>query len=220
MDQRTVSRLTASFLLLGITFFISSGCISGKKDGAAIKTAKEGKMTIYDFSVKDGEGKTVSLSQYKGKVLLIVNTATKCGLTPQYEQLQTLYEKYKDKGFEVLDFPSNQFLEQAPGTDKEISDFCTLNYGTTFPRFSKTDVNGINADPLFIWLKEQAPEDTVNSESKAFEERVKQYNDLTEKSDIKWNFGKFLIDRNGNVAGRFSPVYTPQELEEAVKNLL
>ena len=115
-------------------------------------------MNVHDFKVKDSKGGIADLSQYDGKVLLIVNTATKCGLTPQYDQLEALYKKYRDRGLEILDFPSNQFLKQAPGTDEEIEEFCTLNYGTTFPRFSKVDVNGKDADPLFAWLKEQLPE--------------------------------------------------------------
>jgi glutathione peroxidase len=205
--------VSAVFLLIGAGAAFSAG-----KKGIKNKTGE--KMTVYDFTVKDGDGKNVSLSAYKGKVLLIVNTATQCGLTPQYEQLQALYEKYKDKGFEILDFPSNQFLQQAPGTDAEISDFCALNYGTTFPRFAKSDVNGKGANPLFVWLKQQAPKDIENKESKAFEEKVKQYTNSADESDIKWNFGKFLINREGKVAGRFSPVFKPEDLEGEIANLL
>lgn len=177
-------------------------------------------MTVYDFTAKTNEGEMISLSEYKGKVLLIVNTATKCGLTPQYEALEALYQKYKDKGFVVLDFPCNQFLNQAPGTDEEISEFCTLNYNTTFPRFSKIDVNGENTHPLFIWLKEQASEDKGDEDSKAFEEKVKSLVPLAKKGDIKWNFGKFLIDRDGNVHDRYSPAYKPEQLEAEIEKLL
>ena len=157
-------------------------------------------MEIYDFTVKDAKGNDVSLSQYKGKVLLIVNTATGCGFTPQYEGLEKLYKEYKDKGFEVLDFPCNQFLNQAPGTDEEISSFCTLKYDTTFPRFKKIDVNGDNAIPLYKWLKEQKGGLFGNA--------------------IKWNFTKFLVDRNGKVVGRFSPTTPPSKIEGDIKKLL
>lgn len=177
-------------------------------------------MNIYDFKVRDNTGKEISLEQYKGKVLLIVNTATKCGLTPQYEALEALYKKYQAQGFEILDFPSNQFLKQAPGDDAEIEQFCTLNYGTTFPRFSKIDVNGKHADPLYVWLKEQAPTDKGDKKTKAFEASVKLLTLKNKKGDIKWNFGKFLIDSNGNVIARFSPAYTPEKMEEEIEELL
>ena len=177
-------------------------------------------MNIYDFTVKNNKGEEVALSTYKGKVLLIVNTATKCGLTPQYEGLEALYQKYQAQGLEILDFPSNQFLRQAPGTDEEISDFCTLNYGTTFPRFAKTDVNGDEADPLFVWLKEQAKEDIGDDHSKSFENKVRLLKPFASKGDIKWNFGKFLINKNGEVQGRYSPAYKPEQLEAAIEELL
>ena len=157
-------------------------------------------MNVYDFTVKDAAGNDVSLSKYKGKVLLIVNTATGCGFTPQYEGLEKLYKTYHDQGFEILDFPCNQFLNQAPGSDEEINNFCTLKYDTTFPRFAKIDVNGDNAIPLYQWLK---------SQEKGF---------LT--SSIKWNFTKFLIDRLGNVVGRYAPVTPPEKLEDEIKELL
>ena len=157
-------------------------------------------MNIYDFTVKDSKGHDVSLSKYKGKVLLIVNTATGCGFTPQYEGLEKLYREFKDRGFEVLDFPSNQFLKQAPGTDEQINEFCTLKYDTTFPRFKKCDVNGANAIPLYKWLKEQ---------KRGFL-----------SSAIKWNFTKFLVDRDGKVVGRFSPTTTPEKLKSKIEKLL
>ena len=130
-------------------------------------------MNIYNFTVKNNKGEDISLCQYEGKVLLVVNTATKCGLTPQYDELEALYKKYKEQGFEILDFPSNQFMGQAPGTDEEISEFCTLNHGTTFPRFSKVDVNGKDASPLYVWLKEQVADDKGDEESKSFEKKIK-----------------------------------------------
>ena len=157
-------------------------------------------MNIYDFTVKDPRGSDVNLSEYKGKVLLIVNTATGCGFTPQYEGLEKLYKEYKSKGFEVLDFPCNQFLHQAPGTDAEISDFCTLKYDTTFPRFKKIDVNGERAIPLYKWLKDQK-------------------GGIFGKA-IKWNFTKFLVDREGNVVKRYSPTTVPSKIETEIKKLL
>jgi glutathione peroxidase len=177
-------------------------------------------MPVYQFSVKNNKGENVPLSAYEGKVLLIINTATKCGLTPQYDALEALYKKYKDQGFEILDFPCNQFMNQAPGTDEEISQFCTLNHGTTFPRFAKIDVNGKKADPLYVWLKEQAPEDMGNEETKSFERKVKMFTLGNKKHDIKWNFGKFLIDKNGNVNARYSPVYGLDLLEADIEKLL
>lgn len=177
-------------------------------------------MTIYDFKVKNNKGEEVSLETYKGKVLLVVNTATKCGLTPQYKELEELYDKYKDKGLEILDFPCNQFLEQAPGTDEEISEFCTLNYGTKFPRFSKVLVNGPDTHPLYAWLKEQASVDRGNEETAAFEEKVKGLVSFEEEGAIKWNFGKFLIDKEGHVRNRFSPAYNPSLLEKEIEELL
>lgn len=177
-------------------------------------------MNIYDFTVKDNHANDVSLSEYKGKVLLIVNTATKCGLTPQYEALEAVYEKYHDRGFEVLDFPCNQFLKQAPGTDEEISEFCSLNYNTKFPRFAKVDVNGKNASPLYTWLKEQAPVDRGDAEAEAFEKKVKMLTLGNKPHDIKWNFGKFLIGPDGQVVARYSPAYTPEKLEQDIDKLL
>ncbi|MDR1753712.1 MAG: glutathione peroxidase [Eubacterium sp.] len=177
-------------------------------------------MSVYDFTVKDNRGEAVSLKKYVGKVLLIVNTATKCGLTPQYAALQELYSKCRESGFEILDFPCNQFMNQAPESDDGISEFCSLNYGTTFPRFAKIYVNGKNADPLYVWLKEQAPEDKGDERTKAFEKKVKILTLGNKKQDIKWNFGKFLIDRNGNVVARYSPAYPPENLERDIEALM
>lgn len=157
-------------------------------------------MGFYDIKVKDANEKEVSMKEYQGNVLLIVNTATGCGFTPQYEGLQKLYDKYKEQGFFVLDFPCNQFGKQAPGTNEEIHEFCTLKYNTTFPLFSKINVNGKDADPLFQYLKE-------NSKSVL-------------GKNIKWNFTKFLIDKNGNVIERFAPTVEPAKIEEKIKALL
>lgn len=157
-------------------------------------------MGLYDFKVLNNKGEEVSLSEFKGKVLLIVNTATGCGFTPQYKGLEELYKKYKEEGFEILDFPCNQFGHQAPGSDEDINSFCTLNYDTTFPRFKKIDVNGENASPLYKWLKKEKGGIFGNA--------------------IKWNFTKFLIDRNGNVIERYAPTVSPSKIEGKIKELL
>lgn len=176
-------------------------------------------MGIYDFTVKATGGADTPLSAYSGKVLLIVNTATKCGLTPQYEQLEALYRKYTDRGLEILDFPCNQFLEQAPGTDEEIDGFCKLTYHTSFPRFSKIDVNGESAHPLYVWLKSQAAE-TEDAGAEEFKGKIKGLTAFDGREDIKWNFTKFLVDRNGAVAGRFFPTFTPEALGAEIEKLL
>ena len=156
--------------------------------------------SIYDFRVKQPDGKEKNLSDYKGKVLLIVNTASLCGFTPQFEGLQKLYEKYSPKGLTVLGFPCNQFANQDPGTDEEILSFCSLNYGVTFPVFSKIEVNGTSEHPLYKFLKSKA--------SGFFSKR------------IKWNFTKFLVDKNGKVIKRFNPATKPQQLEKYIEELL
>jgi glutathione peroxidase len=176
-------------------------------------------MSIYDFTVKNYLHEDVTLSQYRGKVLLIVNTATHCGLTPQYEQLEALYRKYSSRGFELLDFPCNQFKEQAPGTDEEINQFCQLNYDTTFPRFARVDVNGDQAAPLFVFLKNQVDE-TDDADAPAFRERVKALTPFGGPKDIKWNFSKFLVNREGQVVSWFAPTYKPEDLAAAVEKSL
>lgn len=157
-------------------------------------------MTIYDFKVRKADGAEVSLADYKGKVLLIVNTATGCGFTPQYKGLQELYDKYAGQGFEVLDFPCNQFGNQAPGTDAEIGQFCEMRYKTTFPRFAKVDVNGPQAEPLFTYLK-----------------RCKG---SLLGSKIKWNFTKFLVARTGEVVARYGSTTKPEKIENDIQKLL
>jgi glutathione peroxidase len=157
-------------------------------------------MSIYDFTVKNKKDEEISLSKYQGKVLLIVNTATKCGFTPQYQGLQELYQAYQAQGFEILDFPCNQFGKQAPEDNEGIDLFCSLKYRTTFPRFSKIDVNGKNADPLYVYLKKQ------------------QKGSLG--SSIKWNFSKFLIDKEGNVVSRFGSVTKPEAIKKDIEALL
>lgn len=179
---------------------------------------------VLDFTVKDRKGNDVKLSEYKGKVLLIVNTATRCGFTPQYEELESLYKNYKEKGLEILDFPCNQFGNQAPGTEEEIHNFCTLNFGTEFPQFKKIEVNGENEDPLFTFLKKEkgfAGFDLNHPIGKILDEMMtKSDPDYTQKPDIKWNFTKFLIDRDGNVVARYEPTHDIKLIEEDIKKLL
>ena len=157
-------------------------------------------MSIYDFTAKGADGSEVSLSEFKGKVLLIVNTATGCGFTPQYDGLEALYEKYGPRGLEILDFPCNQFANQAPGTDEEIVSFCKLRFNVSFRQFSKIEVNGAGEHPLYTYLKSQK-------------------GSILGKR-IKWNFTKFLVDREGNVVGRFAPTVTPDRIEPKIEELL
>ncbi len=176
--------------------------------------------TVYDFTVKDRSGNDVSLSEYNGKVLLIVNTATGCGFTPHYEPLEAMYKDLKDKGFEILDFPCNQFANQAPDSDEEIHQFCTLKFGTEFPQFSKIEVNGENADPLFAFLAEQKPFEGFGKGLKnAALNKFAQMNNKAfgDKAYIKWNFTKFLVDREGNVISRFEPTVDMKEVRNAVE---
>lgn len=183
-------------------------------------------MNIYDIKVTKRENRKdveVSLDEYKGKVLLIVNTATACGLTPQYEALERLYRKYKDRGFEILDFPCNQFMEQAKGDDEEINTFCTAKYDTTFPRFKKIDVNGQNESPLYTYLKKAAPqrEGKGNMLMSLIIGITSRINGKSTKSnDIKWNFEKFLVDREGNVVKRYTPTITPEETDSDIQKLI
>ena len=176
-------------------------------------------MNVYDFTVKAQDGSDVSLADYKGKVLLIVNTATGCGFTPQYKELQEIYTEYKDKGLEILDFPCNQFADQAPGTDEEIHTFCTGRFGITFPQFSKIDVNGENASPLYKYL-------TANTKFEGFGHGPKGLmmngvakamdKDYKNNGNIKWNFTKILVDREGNIIGRFEPTESMDSVKKKV----
>ena len=163
-------------------------------------TAGYAQQNIYGFEMKNIKGEKVELSQYKGKVVLIVNTASKCGLTPQYEGLEALYQKYKDQGLVILGFPCNQFMGQEPGTAEEIENFCSTKYNISFPLFDKIKVNGDDADPLYKYLKETLPRDG--------------------KNDIKWNFEKFLVDKNGKPVERFLPTNKPATLEPSIEKLL
>ena len=181
---------------------------------------------IYQFSVLGAAGDTVSLADYQGKVLLVVNTATQCGFTPQYEELQKLYDLYRDKGFEILDFPCNQFGQQAPGTNEEIHEFCTGTYNITFPQMAKIDVNGADEQqsPLYAWLIAKAPFagfDTTNPIGARLDQMFRSQDSLFDRTpDIKWNFTKFLIDRDGNVVRRFEPYEGYVPVEAALKELL
>ena len=179
-------------------------------------------MSIYDYKVKNRKGEEVSLKDYTNKVLVIVNTATGCGFTPQYEGLEKLFKKYHDKGLEILDFPCNQFGNQAPGTDDEIHEFCALKYNTSFDQFMKTDVNGENEIPLYTFLKNEIAEDTISGmKNKMAMKAIEKISKTAKnKKDIKWNFTKFLVDRKGNVVGRFSPTYNPLDMEEKIKELI
>lgn len=158
-------------------------------------------MSVYDFSALDIQGNERALADYKGKVMLIVNTASKCGLTPQYEGLESLYKEYKDQGLEILGFPCNQFAQQEKGSDSEIAGFCLKNYGVSFPMFSKIEVNGEGTHPLYKFLKKEAK-------------------GILGTQKIKWNFTKFLVDQNGNVVKRFAPTVKPKDIQADIKALL
>ena len=179
--------------------------------------------TVYDFTVKDMQGNNISLSEYQGKVMLIVNTATGCGFTPHYDPLEAMYKEFREKGFEILDFPCNQFANQAPGTEEEIHDFCTLKFGTEFPQFAKIDVNGDNADPLFAYLATEMP---FNGFGKGLKNAaLSKFADMNnkkygEKTYIGWNFTKFLVDREGKVVARFEPTVDMKEVRAAVAAVL
>ena len=191
----------------------------------AVSCFGQKKKSIYDFTVKDIKGNEVSLADYQGKVLLIVNVASKCGLTPQYEGLEALYQKYKDQGLEILAFPCNQFLGQEPGTNEEIMDFCSVNYSVTFPLFDKIDVNGKAESPLYTFLKAKAPFKGYPEGSEAFAAQLDKIHKATgtgfEKGNaIKWNLGKFLVSNDGKTILRFEPMVSPEGMEEAIQEML
>lgn len=191
-------RMKQTIIFLSLFLFISLNLNAEITKQSNSKSGIKMNKSIYDFQVETIDGKKQNLEVYKGEVLLIVNTASKCGYTPQYEGLEKLYSDYKDKGFAVLGFPCNQFKGQEPGTNKEIEEFCKLNYDVQFPLFSKIDVNGENAHPLYQYLK-------ANSQDNA---------------DIRWNFTKFLIDKNGNIIKRYEPAVTPGEIENDIKAIV
>ena len=180
-------------------------------------------MSVYDYKLTAGDGSTVDMADFKGKVLLIVNTATGCGFTPHYEPIEKMYEDFRDRGFEVIDVPCNQFANQTPGTDEEIHQFCTLKYNTAFPQMKKSDVNGENALPLFTYLKSQKGYEGFGHSpmglamSGMLKAQDKNYKN---NPDIKWNFTKFVVDREGNVAARFEPTASMDKVRACVESLL
>ncbi len=179
-------------------------------------------MSIYDYTVKARKGQTLDMNTMKGKVMLIVNTATGCGFTPQYEALEALYEKYHDQGLEVLDFPCNQFGHQAPGDEDEIHEFCTARYKTQFEQLAKIDVNGDDEEPLYTFLKAEMPDEKIEGlKNKAAMAMIEKISSTCKKpGDIKWNFTKFLVDREGNVVKRFPPTSSPADFEKDVAALI
>ena len=177
-------------------------------------------MSVYEYVLKDGKGNDVSLADYKGKVMLIVNTATGCGFTPQYAPIEEMYEKYHDQGFEVIDIPCNQFAGQTPGTDDEIHEFCTLKYNTKFPQMRKSDVNGANELPLYTFLKSQKGFEGFGKGAKALMMNALLHGIPKESTDIRWNFTKFVVDREGRVVARFEPTADMNELSKCVEALL
>ena len=179
-------------------------------------------MKIYDYSITDRNGNNKELKDYEGKVLIIVNTATGCGFTPQYEGLEKLYKEYHDKGLEIIDIPCNQFGNQAPGTDDEIHNFCALKYNTSFDQFTKADVNGENELLLYTYLKEQIKEDKIDGikNKMAMKAVEKISKTATKDGDIKWNFTKFLVDKEGNVVKRYEPMTKPEDIEKDIVGLL
>ena len=217
------------FFLAAVALMMATGCNNqnNKTTQVAVEPEPVVEQTsgIYDITVKDMDGSDVSLANYKGKVLLIVNVASKCGLTPQYEGLEALYQKYKDQGLEILAFPCNQFLEQEPGTNEEIQSFCSLNYKVTFPLFDKIDVNGEAESPLYTYLKKQAPfkgypEGTEEFATMLDEIHQKTGTGFDQGDAIRWNFGKFLVSKDGKTILRFEPMVTPDLMEEAIQELL
>ena len=211
-----------------VALMIATGCNNQNKkteQGAETEPVAEQTVGIYDITVKDIDGSDVSMANYKGKVLLIVNVASKCGLTPQYEGLEALYLKYKDQGLEILAFPCNQFLGQEPGTNEEIQSFCSLNYNVTFPLFNKIDVNGEAESPLYTYLKEQAPFKGYPEGTEDFANRIDQIHQQTETGfdqgdAIRWNFGKFLVSKDGKTIIRFEPMVSLAELEADIQQML
>ena len=177
---------------------------------------------IYDFKTRSNKGAEVDFAQFEGKVLMIVNTASKCGFTPQYDALEALYQKYKDQGLVIVGFPCDQFAGQEPGSNEEIAEFCRIKHGVTFPLMAKTDVNGANAEPIFEYLKSQAPTEEYNGlKAKATRAMLKGISKSVEKdSDILWNFTKFLVNRDGTVIKRYAPVTKPEDIEKDIREML
>ena len=217
------------FFLAAVALMMTTGCNNQNNKTTQVATEPEPVVErtsgIYDITVKDMDGRDVSLANSKGKVLLIVNVASKCGLTPQYEGLEALYQKYKDQGLEILAFPCNQFLGQEPGTNEEIQSFCSLNYSVTFPLFDKIDVNGEAESPLYTYLKKQAPFKGYPEGTEEFATMLDEIHQKTgtgfDRGDaIRWNFGKFLVSKDGKTILRFEPMVTPDMMEEAIQKML
>ncbi|MBQ6730204.1 MAG: glutathione peroxidase [Bacteroidales bacterium] len=218
-----------TLFLAVVALMMATSCNNQNNKTAQVATESEPVVEqtsgIYDITVKDMDGSDVSLGNYKGKVLLIVNVASKCGLTPQYEGLEALYQKYKDQGLEILAFPCNQFLGQEPGTNEEIQSFCSLNYNVTFPLFDKIDVNGEAESPLYTYLKKQAPFHGYPEGAEEFAAQLDQIHQKTgtgfDQGDaIRWNFGKFLVSKDGKTILRFEPMVTPDMMEGAIQEFL
>ena len=216
------------FFLAAVALMMATSCNNQNNKATQVaetEPAVEQTSGIYNITVKDIDGSDVSLDNYKGKVLLIVNVASKCGLTPQYEALEALYLKYKDQGLEILAFPCNQFLGQEPGTNEEIQSFCSTTYNVTFPLFDKIDVNGEAESPLYTYLKEQAPFKGYPEGTEEFAAMLDQIHQQTgtgfDQGDaIRWNFGKFLVSKDGKTILRFEPMVTPDLLEEDIQEML
>ena len=217
------------FFLAAVALMMNTGCNNQNNKTTQVATEPEPVVEqtsgFYDITVKDMDGSDVSLANYKGKVLLIVNVASKCGLTPQYEGLEAIYQKYKDQGLEILAFPCNQFLGQEPGTNEEIQSFCSLNYNVTFPLFDKIDVNGEAESPLYTYLKKQAPFQGYPEGAEEFAAQLDQIHQKTgtgfDQGDaIRWNFGKFLVSKDGKTILRFEPMVTPDLMEETIQEFL
>lgn len=204
-------KLFTCITVLLITFM--SGCAQNK----------EKMVTIYDFKALDNKGEEVDMAQYRGKVLMIVNTASKCGFTPQYDGLEALYQKYKEQGLVILGFPCDQFKHQEPGSDEEIAEFCRVNHGVTFPLMKKTEVFGENAHPIFKYLTEQVPDEKVSGlKDKAVMKMVDSLSksDGREEGGVRWNFTKFLISKDGSVIKRYAPVAKPEDMESDIEAML
>ena len=204
-------KLFTCITVLLITFM--SGCAQNK----------EKMVTIYDFKALDNKGEEVDMAQYRGKVLMIVNTASKCGFTPQYDGLEALYQKYKEQGLVILGFPCDQFKHQEPGSDEEIAEFCRVNHGVTFPLMRKIEVFGENAHPIFKYLTEQVPDEKVSGlKDKAVMKMVDSLSksDGREEGGVRWNFTKFLISKDGSVIKRYAPVAKPEDMEADIEAML
>ena len=215
MNMMKIASKLIALALLGLATLLGGGCDNPKE-----KTKMD---TIYQFTAKGRNGTSLDLASLKGKVLLIVNTATGCGFTPQYAGLEKLYAKYHDKGLEILDFPCDQFGHQAPGSDDEIHQFCALKYNTSFDQLAKIEVNGPNADPIYKFLKAaRAKDDAPEAEIAKLRELLAKHGlaGAQAPGDIEWNFTKFLIDRNGNIVKRFHPTTTPETIDAEIATLL